>query len=156
MTSLCALLYAAATAVLLSIALAFANAGLSPRVATFSLACGAAVASYTFWSHRDRRPNFRPLGPWEWAALIAYALFSLRAFLWLVFSTGDEIRVLSVRIIGTTQDRCSNANSLNDRLSKANPRINDHHIGDVPPDRPVRLLVVLDPLQEWQNNCIKV
>ncbi len=100
MTSLCALLYAAATAVLLSIVLAFAEGGLSPRAATFSLAVGSMVASFTFWSNRERRVRLRSLGAWEWAAVIAFALFSLRAFLWLVFFVGDEIRVLSPNNLG--------------------------------------------------------
>ncbi len=40
------------------------------------------------------------MNSWEWSVLIIFVLFSLRAFLWVVFTSGDEIRVLSPNNLG--------------------------------------------------------
>jgi hypothetical protein len=44
-------------------------------------------------------PHPRP-GAWEWCAIVVFALFALRAFLWLVFTDGDEVCVLSPNNLG--------------------------------------------------------
>jgi hypothetical protein len=91
-----ACLFATSSAVLAAIALAFALGGLSPAAANLSLGAGAAVAAWTFWHGRDRpAPRWPALNGWEWAAVVTFTLFSLRAFLWLVFANGDQIEVLS-------------------------------------------------------------
>ena len=93
-----ATLYAVAAAVLLAVALAFAAGGLSPWIAAASLIAGAGLGA---WSLRGAPRSERPrLGPWEAAAIVAFTLFALRSFLWVVFATGDEIRVLSRNNLG--------------------------------------------------------
>lgn len=95
-----AVLYAASTSVLLAIALAFGFGGLTPRIACGALGSGALVAAWTCWQARRHMPQWRALGGWEWAAVALFALFSLRAFLWVVFQAGDELRVLSPNNLG--------------------------------------------------------
>ncbi len=96
-----ACLFAVSSSTLVAIALAFAFGGLGPRVADLSLATGAAVAAWTFWSTRHRAvARWRRLNGWEWAAIAGFAIFSLRAFLWLVFWDGDKIEVLSPNNLG--------------------------------------------------------
>jgi hypothetical protein len=93
-------LYAASAAVLSALALAFAFGGVTPGVAHTSLAVGAATAAAGFWHARGetlRRPRLKG---WEWGAVILFALFAQRAFLWLVFFDGDDIKVLSPNNLG--------------------------------------------------------
>ncbi len=51
-------------------------------------------------SIRGSTKSFGPRTVWEWAAIVAFALFALRAFLWLVFTDGDVISVLSPNNLG--------------------------------------------------------
>jgi hypothetical protein len=92
-----ALLYAVAVSALVSVASAFLLGGLRPAPA---LTAGGAVAAFALWQQRREPLRVRPLVMWEWAALIAFALFALRAFLWLVFTDGDRIAVLSPNNLG--------------------------------------------------------
>lgn len=95
-----AILCAVSAAVLAALGFAFAEGGLNPRAAACSLAIGCAVASFTLWSYRYEPIKISPPRGWEWAPVILYTLFTLRAFLWLVFWADDEIRVLSPNNLG--------------------------------------------------------
>jgi hypothetical protein len=95
-----AILYAWATSVLLAIALGFLHGSLTHGSAVVALAGGAAFG-VVGWLHarQYRTPSVRPHG-WEWFPIVLFALFSLRAFLWLIFEDGDELRVLSPNNLG--------------------------------------------------------
>ena len=101
MRAAAALLIAVATAVLTATALAFAMGGLRPDLAWAALASGAALGLASLRGARPaREPAPPPPGPWEWLAIAAFTLFALRAFLWLVFTDGDVIAVLSPNNLG--------------------------------------------------------
>ncbi len=93
-------LYAVSSAVLSAIALAFAFGGVTPGVAHASLAVGLATGAAGFWHARGEKLRRPRLNGWEWGAVILFALFALRAFLWLVFFDGDNIKVLSPNNLG--------------------------------------------------------
>jgi len=95
-----ACLYAVSVAVLLAIALATACGGLTSATACAALSAGALMAAWTFWSGRNRTPRWRKLNAWESATVVAFILFSLRTFLWVVFQDDDEIKVLSPNNLG--------------------------------------------------------
>ena len=95
-----ACLYAIVTAVLSAIVLAFASGGLNPVVACVALSAALIVATATFWTGRHRKLKLRTPNAWESAVIVVYALFSLRAFLWVVFQDGDAIKVLSPNNLG--------------------------------------------------------
>ncbi len=86
------------TAVLAALGLGFALQGLSPAVGWISLILGAGGA--TLLGRAVKAADPLPLKFWDWAVLGVFALASLRAFLWLIFLTGDEIRVLSPNNLG--------------------------------------------------------
>jgi hypothetical protein len=93
-----ALLAAVCGSVVCAIALATALAGLSPRTAIASLAFGLACGAATFVAVRpgpSRMPN-----AWDILLLAVFSLASLRAFLWVLYSVGDEWRVLSPYNLG--------------------------------------------------------
>jgi hypothetical protein len=98
MKGVAATLYAVAVAVLTAIALAFAGGGLRPGSALAALAAGAITAAVALWPRR--RGGKTHLSGWEWLAIVAFTLFALRAFLWLVFTDGDAICVLSPNNLG--------------------------------------------------------
>jgi len=60
----------------------------------------AGVAAAALWRGRHACPRNSPPAPWEWAAITAFALISLRIFLWVVFIERDEIKVLSPNNLG--------------------------------------------------------
>lgn len=96
-----AMLYAVSSSTLLAVALSFLRGGLSPLSAAISISFGLFVASATTWSGRSESPRAaQPPSPWEWAAIVAFALVGLRMFLWVVFIEGDEIKVLSPNNLG--------------------------------------------------------
>jgi hypothetical protein len=96
-----ALLYAVSSATLAAVVLAFLRGGLMPSTASFALIVGLLVATCTLWRgrHDQAATAARPTA-WEWAAIVAFALVSLRIFLWVVFLEGDEIKVLSPNNLG--------------------------------------------------------
>ncbi len=94
-----AILYAVSTSVLLAIAFGFAAAGLTPRLAACALAGGALVGAVACRSS-DKPAQAAALTGMEWTAIVIFALFSLRTFLWLVFADGDAIKVLSPNNLG--------------------------------------------------------
>lgn len=94
------LLYAVSSAVLAAIALAFVCGGVTLGVAHAALFIGVATAAAGFWQARNTKLHLpRPRG-WEWAAVLLFTLFALRAFLWLVYVEGDKIKVLAPNNVG--------------------------------------------------------
>ena len=78
-------------AVLSAAALAWLAGALRPWVSAVSLALGAVAAIASAW--RAERPA-APWTRWEWAALAAFALVSLRQFVWLVFERDGALLTL--------------------------------------------------------------
>jgi hypothetical protein len=100
MNFVAAALYAISTSVLLAIGFAFARGGLNPELAGLALAGGGIVAAYSLIEQRHEQSRGRALGGVEWAVIVLFTLFSLRAFLWLVFVDRDFIEVLSPNNLG--------------------------------------------------------
>ena len=100
MKYIAAILYAVSASVLLGIVFGFSGGGLNPRLAAWALAGGAATAVFSLLQKSPARPRCKTLTGIEWSVIIAFALFSLRSFLWLVFTDGDEIKVLSPNNLG--------------------------------------------------------
>jgi hypothetical protein len=100
MKTVCAFLYAAASTVLAALVMGLALGGLSPRIAVIALTIGAVVGTCSMGLWRRGDSGQRRIGPWDWVAIVGFALFALRSFLWVVFTTGDEIRVLSPNNLG--------------------------------------------------------
>jgi hypothetical protein len=96
-----ALLYACSSSVLIALLLAFARGGLSSGIALAAVCGGVAVGAWSLWQQRSESPSpqLRP-SAWEWAVIFLFALFSARAFFWLVFTDGDAIKVLSPNNLG--------------------------------------------------------
>jgi hypothetical protein len=87
-----------ATAVSLACGLAVWHGGLSPGIAWCALAGGAAAGGLAAWT--CPRASRRPFTIWDVLAGVLFGLFSLRAFCWLVFADGNEIKVLSPNNLG--------------------------------------------------------
>ncbi len=100
MRAVAAILHAVSAAVLAGIALGFAAGGLGARTAASALAIGAIVGLFSLTRKATAQAQRAPLTGFEWAAIVAFSLFSLRAFLWLVFTDGDTISVLSPNNLG--------------------------------------------------------
>jgi hypothetical protein len=86
------------TTVLAAIALAFPAGGLGPGVTGLALTLGTLGAGWAW--HTTRDPSKPAMGAWDFIVLTGFALASLRAFLWLIYSRGDEIYVLSPNNLG--------------------------------------------------------
>lgn len=100
MNFVAAILYAVSTSSLVALLLAFARGGLNSSIASVALACGLLVMSLTLWQTRAQTTPKCPPTLAEWLAIIAFALVSLRIFLWVVFINGDDIKVLSPNNLG--------------------------------------------------------
>jgi hypothetical protein len=86
------------TTVVAAIFLGFLSSGLNPSVTWLAITCGALSAIAAWWTTnppKRARPGF-----WDWLVLAVFALSSLRAFLWVIYSRGDEICVLSPNNLG--------------------------------------------------------
>jgi hypothetical protein len=101
MNLVAAILYAVSTSSLVAVIFGFLRGGLSHSSAAVSLACGMLVASVAMWPVREPSlARSRPPSEWEWLAIISFVLVSLRVFLWVVFTDGDDIKVLSPNNLG--------------------------------------------------------
>ncbi|HET7239226.1 MAG TPA: hypothetical protein VFI76_09370, partial [Terrimicrobiaceae bacterium] len=98
MRVLSAALALVSSVVVSAIAFAFLRSGLTAAVAWTSLACGTAAA-IAAWRTASPHPRAR-LTFWDWLMLIVFGLVSLRAFLWLIYTRGDDICVLSPNNLG--------------------------------------------------------
>ncbi|MEP6669901.1 MAG: hypothetical protein ABJF10_12155 [Chthoniobacter sp.] len=100
MNFVAAILYAVCTSSLVAMVLAAARGGLNSAIAAAALGCGLLVMSLALWQGRNpSAPRRAPSTP-EWLAIIAFALVSLRIFLWVVTVKGDDIKVLSPNNLG--------------------------------------------------------
>ena len=70
-------------------ALAFAAHGRTENAAWLALAGGAGVGAFALWRERARPFAWPQMDVWDGAVLTVFALFALRAFLWLVFRDDD-------------------------------------------------------------------
>ena len=65
-----------------------AGCGLNAMIAGAALAVGLAAGVAAFVGTRRLPKNgsvARPLSPWAWLVFVAFALFALRSFCWLVY-----------------------------------------------------------------------
>jgi hypothetical protein len=99
MNLLAAALYAVASSVLIGLLLAFHDGALTAMAAPLALSGGVVIGAIGWWRGRRAQKLPRP-GGWAIAALVLFSLFSLRAFLWLIFREGDELEVLSPNNLG--------------------------------------------------------
>jgi len=101
MNAVAALLVAVCAAVLTAMALAFSFSGLNPAIAAISLGLGVIIGVSLYYKLRPAvsLPK-KKLTVWDWLVIVAYALFSLRAFCWLVFRNEDEIQIISPNNLG--------------------------------------------------------
>jgi hypothetical protein len=77
---------------------AFAAGGLSATGAHFAISLGSMAGLFSAWfACEDNAPT--PTA-WDVLLLTIFALASLRAFIWLIYSVGDEWRVLSPNNLG--------------------------------------------------------
>ena len=84
--------------------------GLNATIAGASLAVGLAAGVAAFVGARKlpaNRSGMRPVSPWAWLAFVAFALFALRSFCWLVYTDGAHDALHARLEIG-------NANNLGD------------------------------------------
>ena len=92
------LLVLVAVAVSSAMGWAFAAGGLSATGAHFAISLGSMAGLFTAWfTQEDNAPS--PTA-WDALLLVLFALASLRAFIWLIYSVGDEWRVLSPNNLG--------------------------------------------------------
>ena len=99
MNFLAAALYAVASSVLIGIALGFQNGALTPHAALIALSGGLLIGAIGWWRGL-RAPRLPRPGVWATLSLVFFAIFACRAFLWLIFREGDELRVLSPNNLG--------------------------------------------------------
>lgn len=82
-----------------AVALAFPLGGLTAGGAASAFAVGLALAAVA-WRGVSPPGERRTLSAWDVLLLSIFALASLRAFLWLIYQSGDELRVLSPNNLG--------------------------------------------------------
>ncbi len=85
-------------------ALSLSVHGLNATNAAIALTLGSVAAALAVWKTHlptsQREPGCEDMWPWKSAVCIAFVLFTLRAFLWLIFLKGDQIAVLSRNNLG--------------------------------------------------------
>jgi hypothetical protein len=87
-----------ASAVVCGVILGFLPGGLTKTTAWISLASGIVIGVAAFASTGNRKTP--SLTAWDWLMLTVFAIASLRAFLWLIYRVGDEVRILSPYNLG--------------------------------------------------------
>lgn len=92
-------LAAVATATLAAFVGAFAQSlargvGVTPPLAVAALTLGALAGFLAYWQ-TGAEPSQRRVSPWSWAMFVAFALFALRVFPWLLYQHGDRLEFLS-------------------------------------------------------------
>jgi len=81
-------------AILAAAALASLAGSLTPVVSGVALVAGAIAGALAVWSGRSAATTEGRSRRWEWLALLAFALVSLRQFLWLVFERQGALLTL--------------------------------------------------------------
>ena len=92
------ILTSAGVSVVAAIVLAMASGGLNSTLAWCALTAGCAGGVWIFYRTDSRVPQ-RP-NPWDFLLFALFTIASLRAFLWLIYSVGDEWRILSPYNLG--------------------------------------------------------
>lgn len=87
------------TSVIAAIALAFALGGLTFPVSVAAIIIGLGAAVLAIGTGQFDKTPLKP-GPWDWVMFVAFALVSLRGFLWVVGERGNEVFVLSPNNLG--------------------------------------------------------
>ena len=100
MRTVAALLYAASSSVVAAFVLAFATGGLDSRSAAVALLAGVCVFAGVLWNERRQPWPSQSVKGWAWVPVVIFTLFSLRAFLWLIFREAGSIKVLSPNNLG--------------------------------------------------------
>ncbi len=103
MNGVAAWLSAVCVSVITAAALAFPFGGLNPAIAAAALGAGAAAGIFQYGAGRLRQGQAAPgrkITGWEWAVIVIYTLYSLRAFCWLVYWNETKIQFLSPNNIG--------------------------------------------------------
>lgn len=95
-----AALHVFAASVLTAVVLAFAAGQLNAAVALAALVVGVGAGTFSLRSGGNGCRETWKIGPWGGAALVVFALFALRSFLWLVFTSGDDVWVFSPNNLG--------------------------------------------------------
>ncbi len=68
--------------------------GVTPPLAVAALTLGALAGALAFRQTRAASSQ-RRVSPWSWAMFLAFALFALRVFPWLLYQHGDRLEFLS-------------------------------------------------------------
>lgn len=100
MNCVAAPLYGTSLAVAIAVLLGMVHGSLTTSIAAVSLGTGALGAACASWRTHNAAITLRHIGPWEWGSIVLFALFSLRAFLWLIFRDRDAVSVLSPNNLG--------------------------------------------------------
>jgi len=58
------------------------------------------IAAFFAWRIIPEVKEFRPISIWEWMMIAIFACASARAFFWLIYTDGDELKVLSPNNLG--------------------------------------------------------
>ena len=84
------------------VAMAFSVGGLTSANAVLGLIAGFIATAFVLWKNPlpERKTDPSSIALWNIAAAIAFVLFTLRAFLWLIFQKGEQIAVLSRNNLG--------------------------------------------------------
>jgi hypothetical protein len=96
------LLSGVAGAVLAAIPLAFFGHGLrgfGGWTAPASLLIGTVLAALV-WRWTPATPSPSPRSPWDWLLIVLFCCASGRAFFWLIYSDGDQWKILSPNNLG--------------------------------------------------------
>src|SRR2546422_597804 len=94
-----ACLFAVCSATVIATALALLFGHLSAFIAIISLGAGLCGAIYIVVSRQPGRIE-KPFGLPDWLIMIAFILFALRSFCWVVYNADDEVRALSSYNLG--------------------------------------------------------
>lgn len=98
MKTLSAALSAIVAVTLVALGVAWLAGGLSPAVAIIAVVAGilaGALAWITTPTTEICKPRF-----WDWVMIAVFTLVSLRAFVWLIYSAGDSLLILSPNNLG--------------------------------------------------------
>ena len=74
--------------------------GLTPPIALLALFLGILAGLGAVGCCRNLNLPARPEGFWQWFTIVAFALFALRSFCWLIFQEGNSIKTLSPNNLG--------------------------------------------------------
>ena len=90
------------SSVFTGIVLAFLADGLNKEIALLSILIGLCVMTFVIFKYKNLSFDFKKgeFGFWSWTATILFFLFSLKAFLWILFKRQDSLNVLLANNLG--------------------------------------------------------